>query len=158
MRLLQIIIAAVFLALPGLAQESPVIDFEDSDAAMNAAIADARATLPIFFAVFDDPGGQATDLSLKVAVPVGNGGHEHIWTGQIRRTGEAAFEAQLANDPVDFVGKLGDPIRFAEDEISDWGYMADDGLHGHYTTRVMLPLMDAETAAYVETLLAPLPE
>ena len=53
----------------------PVIQYSDQDAAMNAAIADARRTLPQFLAEFDRaPASQRSAFSVKVGLPAEGGG------------------------------------------------------------------------------------
>jgi uncharacterized protein YegJ (DUF2314 family) len=158
---LAILLGLAIAAPPVTAQAeagSPVWEFSEADPVMNAAMADAKKSLPVFLEQLKSPAAGVTMLSLKVAVGTDIGSVEHIWVDQIRQLEDGTFEAVYANDPVDFEGNLGDPVTFDEKSISDWSYLEDGFLHGNYTTRVMLPQIDAESAASLKEILAPLPE
>jgi uncharacterized protein YegJ (DUF2314 family) len=147
------------LATPLFAQGgSPVINFDEDDPAMNTAIAAAQQSLPVFMGHLNDPSSPATDLILKVAISTDADYVEHIWVDQIRPLGEDRFEGRYANQPVEFAGNQGDPVTFTQGSISDWSFMEGGLLHGNYTTRVMLPYIDPEYAAYLTSILAPLPD
>ena len=110
---------------------------------MNAAIADAVATLPLFLAnaFTTDESGLPTAM-LKIAMPMANsGGNEVIWVNGLSRT-SGGFGGYLANAPVD-LGPLrqGDFVEFDASQINDWAIRAPSGrLYGHYTTRVIAGL------------------
>ncbi len=147
------------VATPVLAQGGdPVVNFSEDDPAMNAAILAARQSLPAFMKHLNNPGSGATDLILKVAISTDTDYVEHIWVEQIRALDDKTFEGRYANDPVEFDGNEGDPVAFSEGSISDWSFMQGEQLHGNYTTRVMLPYIDPDYAAYLASILAPLPE
>lgn len=147
------IMAALFLAGSAVAQTKPapqpssqgdpVTLFEDTDATMNAAMAEAVSTLPIFLAnaMTTDGRGVATAM-LKVSMTtVAGGGNEVIWVSGIRQT-VTGYGGYLANAPVD-LGTLreGDYVEFQAAQISDWGIRSPSGLlYGHYTTRVIAGL------------------
>ena len=139
------------------AQGDAMIDYASDDAVMEVAIAKARASLPRFL-----DQAAAADLSqggwlVKWAHPV-PGGNEHIWV-QLTRVAANRIEGVLANAPNGFAGAVGDPVTVPRSEVSDWSFTSDDGrLHGNYTTRVMLPALDAASRAELEAILAPLPE
>ena len=136
----------------------PVIQYSDQDAAMNAAIADARRTLPQFLAEFDAaPASQRSAFSVKVGLPAEGGGAEHIWVSDLRREGGQLVGA-LANEPQMLPGmRRGSRVVIDEALISDWSINAREGLYGAYTTRVMLPQLDADTAAQLREMLSPAP-
>jgi uncharacterized protein YegJ (DUF2314 family) len=158
-RALALIVALAMVAPPVLAQGGdPVVNFSEDDATMNAAMAAAKQSLPVFMDVLNNPGSGATELILKVAISTDTDYVEHIWVDQIRPLGNATYEGRYGNEPVEFEGNQGDPVTFSEDSISDWSFMQNDQLHGNYTTRVMLPYIDPDYAAYLTSILAPLPE
>jgi uncharacterized protein YegJ (DUF2314 family) len=136
----------------------PVVNFSEDDAAMNAAISAAQQSLPVFMDQLNDPSSAATDLILKVAISTDTDYVEHIWVDQVRPLGDNSFEGRYANQPVEFRGNEGDAVTFSQGSISDWSFMENGQLHGNYTTRVMLPYIDPEYAAYLTSILAPLPE
>jgi uncharacterized protein YegJ (DUF2314 family) len=151
--------AATALAAPVLAQGGdPVVNFSEDDPTMNAAIDAAQQSLPVFMDALNDPASGATELILKVAISTDTDYVEHIWVEEIRALDNATYEGRYANQPVEFQGNEGDPVTFSEGSISDWSFMQDDRLHGNYTTRVMLPYIDPDYAAYLTSILAPLPE
>jgi uncharacterized protein YegJ (DUF2314 family) len=131
--------------------EDPVFSFADSDPAMNAAIADARRTLPLFLSRAIGPDGESLDGALvKAALPTVNGanGLEHIWIMPFALRDDGSVTGLLANEPAE-LGDLayGDQVDFTQDQISDWSFSSPDGLlYGNYTSRVMF-----ETGAFGDT-------
>ena len=161
------LLAALALTQPVLAQGKPgdqpsgqgdpVTFFDGQDQTMNAAIAEALATLPLFLdrAFTTDGFGLPTSM-LKVAMPVASGGgNEIIWVQGLTQT-QTGFAGYLANAPVD-LGPLrqGDYVEFHASQINDWAIRAPSGrLHGHYTTRVIAAMPGN---AYLWDLLEPDP-
>jgi uncharacterized protein YegJ (DUF2314 family) len=160
MSMKSLFVALFLLAAPPLFAQGgdPVVNFSEDDAAMNAAVNAAQQSLPIFMEHLNNPASDATDLILKVAISTDNDYVEHIWVDQVRALGDATYEGRYANEPVEFKGKEGDPVTFSEASVSDWSFMQGGQLHGNYTTRVMLPFIDPDYAAYLTSILAPLPE
>jgi uncharacterized protein YegJ (DUF2314 family) len=165
MRLILAAFAALaLLTQPALAQKTeqgagdPMVEFSDEDAVMNAAIESARATLPQFFAEFDAASEQNRgDFHVKVGMITSGGGAEHIWVDNLRREGGQLVGA-LANEPNWLPGMhLGSRVVVDPALISDWAMYTREGLYGSYTTRVMLPYLDADTAAQMRELLTPSP-
>jgi uncharacterized protein YegJ (DUF2314 family) len=158
-RAFALIVSLAMVAAPVLAQGGdPVVNFSENDSAMNAAMAAAQKSLPVFMDHLNNPASPATDLILKVAISTETDYVEHIWVNQIRPVGADTFEGRYANQPVEFEGNEGDLVTFSQGSVSDWSFMEGDQLHGNYTTRVMLPYIDPEQAAYLAAILAPLPE
>jgi uncharacterized protein YegJ (DUF2314 family) len=131
---------SLLLATPVAAQD-PVTNYSDADPAMNAAIAQAQKSLPIFLANaldFEKIGLDGTGV--KVAIPtVSREGHEHIWVTPFRMWEDGTMAGFLANAPAD-LGTLseGDQVDFTTDQISDWSVISPEGLlYGNYTSRVM---------------------
>ena len=142
--------------LTGSRRPDPVMHFAVDDTAMIEASAKAVATLPVFWAEFDEA-ADTSGFLLKVAYTTPGGDREHLWLDWIKRDGER-LEASLANEPQSLPGlHARDRIAFDEGQISDWAYPCAAGYHGHYTTRAILPALDAREAAQIEKTLAPLP-
>lgn len=164
--------AALFLAFtlgqisavqPALAGDE-ITQFSPDDPKMNAAIGEARKTLPSFLGYAFASGNTApANTSLKVAFPTQNDGHEIIWVDSLQRSGANAFKGKLANAPNWLPGKKrGSPVRFTADQIRDWN-LADPAtgkLFGNYTTRVMLPHLPADQRQQIKSILTskPLPK
>lgn len=132
------------LALPLQAQEGdPITGFSDKDPVMNAAIATAQKTLPLFLcASVDDEGYGPPGGFLKVRYPATDADftHEIIWVGPFAAWNGEDFAGFLANQP-HAMGSLnrGDQIDFTYDMIVDWSWHADDRkTFGDFTTRVIL--------------------
>lgn len=132
----------VCLAAP-LAAQDPTVNYRESDAQMLAAIAEARATLPLFLAnAIDAEGNSVAGSVLKVeleTVPGSGTESEHIWVTPFARLPDGSFAGLLANEPVN-LGPLqaGDRVDFTEEMISDWHFDAPSGRYwGSYTSRVM---------------------
>lgn len=135
----------------------PITGFSDDNAQMNAAMAEARATLPVFLAhVTNAQGRGAPNATLKVAFPATDGGREIIWVGDFRWDGRNGFTGRLDNQP-NFMGnmRVGDAVEFTSADVRDWSVTGTDGqLWGNYTTRVMLPMIDPQTASLLRSRLS----
>ena len=133
--------------------------YSDEDSRMNAAQAQARASLPNFFAVFDraPPDAQRAIFLLKVGLPAGGGGSEHIWVNDLHREGTRLMGV-LANSPNDLPGlHQGSPVAIVDAQISDWIIQTPDGMYGAFTIRVMLPDMPADLAREQREMLTDTP-
>lgn len=141
------------------ADNDPVVEFTNSDTAMNAAQEQARRHLDRFLSlVLDNDGIARDDAAVKVAVPVGGDNVEVIWITPFAVQDGMVIGA-LANEPRDISGvHLGDVMTFAPDQVRDWAFTGPDGrLYGSYTTRIMLDDLDPGRAAEIALLLSPDP-
>ena len=124
---------------------------------MAQAIVEARATLDTILARVPVANGTYPDaLTLKVAVPVNADGieNENIWVRGVQPKGGDAFTAVYANHPRDIKGaQIGDALRFDHAQIIDWAVPSDGKFYGHYTTRVLLPQLSEDDAAYMRNIL-----
>lgn len=150
--MLRILLLSLALLIPSLSvaqQGDPVTEFSTEDDRMNAAMEQAKTTLPVFLAnVTDGEGNSLPNTSLKVAFPTPSGA-EIIWVSPFLWDGGVNMAGILANQP-NFMGDLnaGDVVEFQTDMVRDWSLITPDGMMwGNYTTRVMLPSLDAATAA-----------
>jgi uncharacterized protein YegJ (DUF2314 family) len=126
---------------------SPVIDVRTADAEMNAAIAHARDTLPIFWASYDAPKPSETGYSLKVRFPTRKGA-EHIWMGEVKKLPNGGYSARFANMPRDLPGRReGDLVEFSDADISDWMFMRNGKIVGGETIKPLLKSMPKADAA-----------
>jgi uncharacterized protein YegJ (DUF2314 family) len=135
-----------------------IVSFASEDAEMNAAIAEARRTLPMFMAEFNTAPAHAQGYySVKVGMTTRAGTLEHIWVDNLRRE-NGRLRGALANEPFDLEGlHLGDLVDIDESAISDWGIESARGQYGSFTTRVIVNHIDAETAGQIRATLAPTP-
>ena len=132
----------------GAKDRSPVIDVSSDSAEMNAAIAKARATLPMFWTSYEAPKPSETGHMLKVRFPTRRNAGEHIWMAEVRKLGEGRYSGHFANAPRDLPGRQeGDLTEFKEADISDWMFMRNGKIVGGETIRPLLkslPKADAD--------------
>jgi len=144
-------------AVPAFAQDGEAfIDYQSGDTEMNAAIAEARRTLTIFFTRLSagEPNGGEM---LKVALPASNGGREHIWVQGVTVTPEG-YAGRLYNHPRRLPGMVqGSPVLFEANQISDWTYVRHDRMWGNYTGRAMLDDLPPEDARRMRDYLSDTP-
>ncbi|MDN5003736.1 YegJ family protein [Bradyrhizobium sp. GCM10027634] len=126
---------------PKLEVVNRVISVSDTDAEMNAAIARARATLPVFWASYAAPKASETEHSLKVRFQTG-GNDEYIWVGDVQRLPGGDYAARLADTPRNLPGKqFGDLTTFKDADISDWMFMRNGKIVGGETIKPLLKSM-----------------
>ena len=118
-----------------------VISVADTDAEMNAAIARARATLPVFWASYETPKRMETEHSLKVRFRTA-GNDEHIWMSEVKKLPSGEYAARFADTPRNLPGKrLGDLAEFKDADISDWMFMRNGRIVGGETIKPLLKSM-----------------
>lgn len=149
------LVSAPATAAPDSEREAMMADREDmvtveaSDARMNAAIAEARATLPDFLSAYRS--GRFDAASFVIKYPLG--GWEHIWV-DITSIDKDVVNGRLSNVPAQPAYRQGQVVRVPLTDISDWAYRDERGVMvGHRTTRVLLPQMDADVRRSVEEFL-----
>ncbi|HEV7229520.1 YegJ family protein [Brevundimonas sp.] len=158
MRLI-LLVAAVLMGVGAAggarAQSDNVIDYSADDAAMNAAIREAQATLPVFWRRVGDEG--VRHPAVKVALDADSGAVEHIWVAEVRSQG-TGFAGVLINEPRDIRAlRAGSPVIFDADRITDWTYEFKGRLWGGHTLRVMLPDIPKADAAELRQYLSDTP-
>jgi uncharacterized protein YegJ (DUF2314 family) len=148
--------AAVALSACDRASESTYMPTPEQDPAMDAAIAEARASLPVFWAKYD-AAQDKSDFLIKAGMKDRYGGREHIWIYLDGRAGESV-NGRLANKPeyLDNL-QLGSPVVVPVADLSDWAYGRDGKYYGMYTTRGLLARMTPAQRAESEAILAPTP-
>ena len=144
----------------GLAACGPKDDlvfFSPDDAKMNAAIEQARKTLPIFWAKVDEHDPAVSDVLVKVGLPNTHDSLEHIWM-TVESHSALAVRGRLANDPTD-LPKLHhrDEITVETSKISDWAYTKDGKQYGGFSLRVMMDRASPEERRDLGQGLAPTP-
>ena len=146
-----VVLAAIVAALAGFSaptadaraeDRSPVIDINTGNAEMNAAIAQARATLPKFWTSYEAPKSSETGHSLKVRFPTRRNDGEHIWIAEVKKIADGRYSGKFANAPRDLPGKrAGDVIEFKEADISDWMFTRNGKIVGGETIKPLLKSM-----------------
>lgn len=151
--------AVLAVAAPACSQpEEAFIEVAEDDELMNAAIAQARSSLPQFWSRFEARTPAYSDFMVKAAMTtVGGEGIEHIWVNLAdRRAGKVT--GRLANEPIHLGDKLryGSEVEFPESIVSDWGYSKGEVIYGHFTTRVLMTSQDPN-ASLADYGLSPTP-
>jgi uncharacterized protein YegJ (DUF2314 family) len=164
-----LLIAVLSLVGTGLGEQAtatksqtydPVVQVSAEDAAVNAAIRQARAALPQLLAALAGPAGR-TGFSVKRGFPVSSRYVEYMWLNKVQvRAGRVS--ATLDNTPETVRGvHKGDRLSFPLAEVVDWGYVENGELHGNFTLRVfrarMTPQERAELDAQMLLPLSPKP-
>ncbi|WP_425090987.1 DUF2314 domain-containing protein [Tropicimonas sp. S265A] len=132
-----------------------VVEVALDDAAVNSAVEEARATLPLFLEhASTEPAGWE-NVAIKVALQA-DGPVENIWVGSFKPLEDGSFIGQLDNDPV-YLGdlKAGSEVQFRYDQIVDWAFVEQGVGYGFYSVRALVGAMSEEQAAAVEAFLAP---
>jgi uncharacterized protein YegJ (DUF2314 family) len=139
--------------VPAAAQDSSYIKIPNQDTEMEAAKAQARATLAQFWERLANPGVGEEGFALKVALPYGTNNTEHIWTKDVERK-DGRITGVINNVPRDVKGvRIGQRIDIAEAQISDWMFMRNGKMVGNYTLRPLLKRMPAKDAARYRAML-----
>lgn len=136
--------------------DEPIIT-KDEDGRIAAAVAEARRTLPVFWAKFDAQALGYDRFFVKVDVDGDNGGLERFWIRGIRVAG-ATVTGELLNQPIQLAGlRRGSWIEIDESRISDWQYAKDGLAYGHFTTRVLEGRANSAQRSQNKEWLAPQP-
>ncbi len=130
-----------------------VIQVDPGDPEMNAAMAEAKKSLPTFWKIYENPENGETDFSIKVRLSSPEG-TEHFWCIHIKRDA-AGIRCTIDNDPdrVDTV-QAGREITVRPEQITDWFYLKDGKMYGNYTVRPLLKRMDPRSAEEIRVMLA----
>jgi len=119
--------------------DGAVVNVKSNDPEMVLAIEKARATLDEFLAKMKDPKYAEADFAIKAGLPAtGATDVEHIWVGSLEQVG-AKFKGKLLNEPFGMPGKkIGSPVEFTRDQVSDWMIQKSDGtMEGAFTQKVL---------------------
>ena len=120
----------------------PIVGVPAENRQMNAAIDQARATLPQFFQAMANP--RPNQQSFLVKVEFRRGPEvEHIWVADLDFTGKTP-RGVIANEPRIKGIRFMEQVSFDRADISDWMYLEDGRLVGGYTTRVIRDRMSPE--------------
>lgn len=114
-----------------------VVYFENDDSEMNAAIEEARKTLPEFQKALLSENPDYTDFAIKQRFDNADGNGEHIWLSDITFN-NGKYTGVVQNVPINIPNvHLGDSLEINENNISDWMYYDKNKIVGAYTIRVM---------------------
>jgi uncharacterized protein YegJ (DUF2314 family) len=133
---------------PGfIRQRDDVWGVRSEDEAMNAAIARARATLPVFNGYLSRAAGGEVEAIIKAEFHQGDV-VEHMWVTDVTFDGRA-YHGRLINRPMELTNvRQGDAVTIHPGHVSDWVVVEDGVGLGNFTTlefrRRMKPAERAE--------------
>ncbi|HXF09742.1 MAG TPA: DUF2314 domain-containing protein [Desulfuromonadaceae bacterium] len=139
MRLLITIIAAISLLMNSGCSRSKeggnYTHVESDDAAMNAAIAKAKATSGDFIRAFHEQKPGTKGFFVKKPYPTPSGEMEHMWI-EVSAESNGVLDGAVANEAEETRAvKIGQKVSLNISEISDWKYVDGKKLVGGYTIR-----------------------
>jgi uncharacterized protein YegJ (DUF2314 family) len=153
MRRISLLAVCLFVACsPGDLSEDEVIAVGAEDAAMNAAIEEARATVGEFIEALQAQSPE--DMHFAVKAPIEDGDQvEHFWLTDVTYL-DGVFTGRIDNTPqwVTNVAE-GDLHEIRETDISDWMYFHDGVAVGNRTLVVLFDQMPEEEVARVKQML-----
>jgi uncharacterized protein YegJ (DUF2314 family) len=108
---------------------------ESDNAAMNAAIAKAKATSGDFIKAFHEQKPGTKGFYVKKPYPTPSGEIEHMWI-EVSTESNGVVAGVVANDAEETRAvKIGQKVSLKISEISDWKYVDGKKLVGGYTIR-----------------------
>ena len=132
------VVAISFLAFSGCSHSKEGGNYthvSSDDAAMNTAIAKAKATSGEFIQAFYDQKPGTKDFYVKKPYPTPSGEVEHMWI-KVLEENNGVFNGVVANEAEETREvKMDQKVSLNISEISDWKYIDGKKLVGGYTIR-----------------------
>jgi uncharacterized protein YegJ (DUF2314 family) len=142
-----VLLTYALLAVPQPRDENEVVFAGTTDPDMLTAIKNARARLPEFLKLAENPPAGTAGYKLKVMVNDGNT-TEHFWVTPFKVIPNG-YAGIIANEPKVVKNvKFDQLVRFDQSLISDWGYTKDGRQVGSFTICVLFKKMPVEQAEY----------
>ena len=112
------------------------LGFDDEDQEMNAAIAEAKKTLPDFVSLLANPKSGQEMFGIKATFVADDDQKEHMWVALgIHKKDE--FHGILMNKPMFIKGLSdGDEVMVKDDQVIDWFYHENGQMVGGFTRSV----------------------
>jgi uncharacterized protein YegJ (DUF2314 family) len=164
MRLIRLAWMLPLLLAPvlGAAQDAPrptrerdnVYSVPEEDDGMGAAIARARATLPVFHRYLEQVGqGQVHEVKLKAEFHQGDD-VEHMWIADVTFDGRV-YRGVLESRPLDLTNvRQGAAVTIPPERVSDWVAIVGDGVMlGNFTTMEIRRRMTSRERARLDEMM-----
>lgn len=114
---------------------------ESDDAAMNAAIDEAKSIVSDFIQVFHAQKSGAKDFYVKKPYKTPSGQMEHMWI-EVQEEQDGVLKGHIANEAEETREvKIGQAVSLKSAEISDWKYQDGEKLVGGFTIRYFVKKM-----------------
>lgn len=129
---------------------SALYSWQTSDTALQTAVTQARSTLDSFTTALQSNNMALGNFAVKIRFP-GLGGAEDVWVNNIKIT-PTGFTGRLNNAPrLTIAAKLGSPVKFTKENISDWMYTDNGKLRGGFTIKLGYSRMTVKEKAKFDT-------
>jgi uncharacterized protein YegJ (DUF2314 family) len=123
-----------------------------TDAELDAAIREARDSLPTFLRTIATPHADRTIVAVKVRFAPPGESSQDIWVDEVVY-GDGVFRGSMGDDIPSMKLEVGEKIVIDEKDILDWMVVQDGKLIGGYTVRLAMQRMDAqERERFLESL------
>lgn len=113
---------------------------------LQAAFAEARASLPIFWAELETPAPDTRLYQVRVRQPLTERAkyrYSYIWFENVERNGEeVSGEIDLRASLIKGDHKAGDRLTFPETDIVDWRFIGDGNYYGFFTHRASFAYLE----------------
>jgi uncharacterized protein YegJ (DUF2314 family) len=125
-------------------EENNYTRVESEDAAMNAAIAKAKATTDDFIQAFRARKPESRNYFVKKPYPTPAGGQEHMWI-EVMEEENGVLKGYVANEAEEtHEVKMGQQVSLSISEITDWKYEQGHKLIGGFTIRYFIEKMSPQ--------------
>jgi uncharacterized protein YegJ (DUF2314 family) len=136
--------------------EPDVIGVAGSDVAMNAAMEQARSTLPDFARELASP-EEGAFYSIKARFEEGSA-VEHIWLVEVAREA-GGISGVVNNEPLSITSvALGQRVTVPAESVSDWLIVRDGRYRGGFTIRALREKLSVEERRQMDAELGAVPE
>jgi uncharacterized protein YegJ (DUF2314 family) len=122
---------------------TPAPTISGTDAELDAAIAQARASLKTFTDTIATPHADRTYVAVKVHFSPPNEFPQDIWVDDVTYT-DGVFRGNIGDDIPSMKLEVGERITIDEKDILDWMIVQDGKLIGGYTIRLAIRRMSAD--------------
>jgi uncharacterized protein YegJ (DUF2314 family) len=131
-------------------ERDDVYNVPSEDAAMEAAIARARATLPVFHQYLDQAANGDVEVKLKAEFRQGDE-VEHMWIADVSWDGRV-YRGTLQSRPLGLTNvRQGDEVTIRPERVSDWlAVVEDDVMLGNFTTMELRRRMTPKQRAQLD--------
>ncbi len=122
---------------------TPTPTLSEMNAELDAAIAQARDSLPTFIQTIATPHADRTFVAVKVRFFPPGESPQDIWVDDVTYT-DGVFHGNMGDDIPSLKLELGEKISINEKDILDWMIVQDGKLIGGYTIRLAVQRMSPE--------------
>ena len=147
-----LLVCLIASACAPLAAPTPIPTPASADPELDAAIAQARASVSDFIARIASPHPARTFVAVKARFFPPDGAPQDIWLDEATYA-DGVFRGSMGDDIPSLKLFFGDPVTVRPEQILDWMIVEDGKLIGGYTIRLAYQRMTPEEKQnFLETL------